>query len=223
MTTEPLTMSAKERMRRVMRGEKPDRVPVMCQLAMGHIYLRAGIAPEAYWFSAPGVAEGYIRMAERYGFDGILVSKRGCDPAILKQVDRVTPYQEGHLIEWKDGRRTYCPRDDNPRDLVERTPAVGKNIADIDPASIGVLESEKQLPPHAFNILEEVLARKGSEFSIHGEVGTTFEGFLMHLGSLEAGLMALLDDPVRCHAVMERMNRNVIVQALAQCARAWMP
>lgn len=32
MKTSPFPMNAKERMRLAMRGENPDRVPVMCQL-----------------------------------------------------------------------------------------------------------------------------------------------------------------------------------------------
>ena len=208
-------------MRRVMNGEKPDRTPVMCQLSMGHIYLHADLPPEEYWFSPHGQAEGYIRMAERYGFDGILVSKAGADPDTLNQVDHVAPYQDGRLIVWKDARRTYCPPDEYPRDLTEaeRPNPCWKSIDDFDPDAIPIVESGTAFAPWAFNVLDEVLARKGNELSVHGEVGTAFEGFLMQLGALEAGLMALIDDPARCHVAMQRINRGVIARALAQCAR----
>ncbi|HBC88582.1 MAG TPA: hypothetical protein DCZ94_16670 [Lentisphaeria bacterium] len=53
-------MTSKERMELSMSGGKPDRVPVMCQLSLGHIYKHAEITPDEYWYSSEGLAEGYI-------------------------------------------------------------------------------------------------------------------------------------------------------------------
>jgi len=64
-------MNGKERMKLAMHGQKPDRIPLMCQLATGHIFKNAGLAPLDYWFSSEGYVEGNIRMVERYKFDGI--------------------------------------------------------------------------------------------------------------------------------------------------------
>lgn len=210
-------MNSKERMRRTMAGEKPDRVPVMCQLGLGHIYKHAGLSPVDYWYTSAGMAEGYIRMAERYGFDGILLSKTGLNPETARSVKSVTAGDSGHLITWNNGNRTFCPPDEYPRSLNPAPPKTAPTLDQIDPARLPIIESEQALPPFYFDIMDYVLQRKGESLSIHGEVGTVFERFLLMFGSFENGLMALMDDPARCTAIMARMNRAVIVQALAQC------
>ena len=50
-------MNGKERVRLAMRREVPDRVPVMCQLALGHYFLNSGIAPVEIWHSTEGFGE----------------------------------------------------------------------------------------------------------------------------------------------------------------------
>ena len=66
-------------------------MPVMCQLSLGYIYKHAGIAPEDYWYTSEGMAEGYIRLADRCRFDGILINMLGLDPktrANIKSVEK---------------------------------------------------------------------------------------------------------------------------------------
>ena len=84
-------MNSKERMRLVMNEQKPDRTPVMCQLATGHIYKNLDIDPVDYWYSPEGRAEGYIQIAELYHFDGILVTPGtyGIDPALKQQINHM--------------------------------------------------------------------------------------------------------------------------------------
>lgn len=202
-----------------MRGEQPDRVPVMCQLALGHIYKHAGIAPVEFWYTSAGLAEGYIRMAERYGFDGILLNKSGIKPGLMQSVKSILPSNNGHLITWSNGRQSFCPPDEQPYALHPDPAGTPPTIDQIDPDHLPVIASERELPPYYFDILDQVRERKGAELSIHGEVGTVLERFLLMLGSFENGLMALMDDPARCQAAMARMNQEVIVKALAQCAR----
>ena len=42
-------MNGQERIALTMRHREPDRVPVMCQLSLGHYFLHAGLAPEEIW------------------------------------------------------------------------------------------------------------------------------------------------------------------------------
>jgi hypothetical protein len=53
-------MNSKERVARAMRHALPDRVPVMCQLALGHIFLNAGLPPHRVWFTSEGFAEALL-------------------------------------------------------------------------------------------------------------------------------------------------------------------
>lgn len=202
-----------------MKGEKPDRVPLMCQLALGHIYKNAGIAPVDYWYDSKGLAEGFITMAERYRFDGILINISGVDPELRNNVLNVSESEKGNILLWKSGLRTFLPFDDDPRPLERIAPAILKNINEIDIDQIHTLADETELPSYYLDILDYIIDRKGNDLSIHGEVGTTFERFLLLLGNFEGGLMALMDNPDKCMDIMKKMNHDVIVSALAQCER----
>ena len=49
-------MTSRERMALAMQHREPDRVPVMCQLALGHYFLNAGLPPHRVWFTSEGFA-----------------------------------------------------------------------------------------------------------------------------------------------------------------------
>ncbi|MFA5866204.1 MAG: uroporphyrinogen decarboxylase family protein [Phycisphaerae bacterium] len=205
-------------MKLVMQGQRPDRTPVMCQMTLGHIYKNAGIDPVEYWYTSEGAAEGFIRLAERYKFDGILVNIGGLDPEVKHQISRVTATDNGHSVTWKDGRRTFIPPDEYPRDLdSDRT---NRNIS-IDEFSTQVIQDWAQtpVPTYYLDILNYVKERKGADLSIHGEVGTAFEILLNFLGSYESGLIALMDDPDKCLDLMTIINQKVITLARVQCQK----
>ena len=63
-----------------MRLGTPDRVPVMCQLSLGHYFLHSGLDAIDIWHDTDAFAEALVRLQERYGFDGILVNLPGRDP-----------------------------------------------------------------------------------------------------------------------------------------------
>jgi hypothetical protein len=42
-------MNGKERTEAVMRGDRPDRVPVSCQLSMGYIIKNSGVSPSEFY------------------------------------------------------------------------------------------------------------------------------------------------------------------------------
>ena len=88
-------MNSRERMAAVMRLQEPDRVPVMCQLSMGHYFLNAGRAPHEIWFDSEVFAEALVALQRRYRFDGILVNLPGRPPDLLGAVSRVERTPEG--------------------------------------------------------------------------------------------------------------------------------
>jgi len=67
-------MTGRERVLAAMNLEQPDRVPVMCQLSMGHYLVNLDMSPAEYWIDSELMAGAFIKLAERYDFDGILIN-----------------------------------------------------------------------------------------------------------------------------------------------------
>lgn len=212
--------TSKERMKYAMSGMPVDRVPVMCQLSHGHMYLHSGLDPIRFWYTSEGIAEAFIRMTDHYRFDGINVNIPGRDPATARSIVAVAEADQGHMVTWESGHREYVPRDDAPFVPIEmRDPVEHITIDDIEPEHIPIIHAQSGLPEYYFDILDRVISARGAELSIHGEVGTTFERFLNLFGSKEDGLMALLDDPEKSRQIMGKINQTVLIEALAQSAR----
>lgn len=211
-------MTPKQRMKLAMACERPDRVPLMCQLSLGHIHRNLHMDPVRFWYTSEGLAEAFITMAERYRFDGILVNTYGRNPKIMQQIKSVEPHAGGHLLVWENGDETFLPPNDDPRYLKHREPAHRPtDIGDIDVDSIPVIESPAELPDYCMDILKHVIRRKGADLAIHGEIGTAFERLLVLFDAYSDGLMALMDNPEKCKAIMDRINRSCIAEAKAQC------
>jgi len=73
-------MNSRERVRAAMEHKPVDRVPVMCQLALGHYFLNSGYKPSDIWFDSKTFAKVLVEFQQRYGFDGILVNLPGRPP-----------------------------------------------------------------------------------------------------------------------------------------------
>ena len=58
-------MNSKERMATAMRMGEPDRVPVMCQLALGHYFLQAGLPPYRIWFDSEDLVRAILLLSLR--------------------------------------------------------------------------------------------------------------------------------------------------------------
>lgn len=94
--------SGRERINAVMEGKTPDRVPVICNLAdQGAAEL--GMTLEEYYSLGENVAEGQLRMREKYGYDSLLgffysaleAELLGCRNVIFAKDG---PPNVGHLI-----------------------------------------------------------------------------------------------------------------------------
>src|SRR5512133_474575 len=107
-------MTSRERMRVAMRRGTPDRVPVMCQLAIGHYFLESGVDPFEIWYSSEAFADALIRLQQRYRFDGILVNLPGRPAGWRAHVRSVARDENGSVITWTRGWSTVFPPDDLP-------------------------------------------------------------------------------------------------------------
>jgi uroporphyrinogen-III decarboxylase len=216
-------MTSKERMARAMRREIPDRVPVMCQMSIGHMLLQTGFSPLEFWSSKEMFAEGLIRLRRQYAFDGILVSLHGHAPDWEKGILRVIREEGRETVHWKDGGRTIFPADDLPLHY----PAEAKgfpSIADFDPASIpdrlDFIPVSQGLefnidPGRPYDIFADIIAAAGRGFSIHGEVTSPFDYFL-NLFGFSAGFMALAEEPAKTGDILLRLAEGVAKIAMDQ-------
>jgi len=212
-----------------MRHGTPDRVPVMCQLALGHYFLHAGLDAVDVWHDGEAFAEALVRLQHQYGFDGILVNLPGRDPEWRRHLDRVEAAGGDRHVVWANGRVTVCPPDDNPHVfLPDRKTRPLPRLEDLDPERLFYLEPHDlfglswewaAFPPWHWDTLRQV-REKVPDVSVHGEVFSPFSQLCEAVGLGEA-LVALRTDPERvkaclealCHGTVELMAGHVVAGA----------
>jgi hypothetical protein len=231
-------MMPKQRMQQAMLLQAPDRVPVMCQLALGHYFLRAPVKPMEIWYTSEGFAEALIALQQRYIFDGILVNLPGRDPNFEKFIQKVEPGEGESRIHWKNGNCTVFPSDDNPHyymaDGTRYFPAFQEikpeelfyvepwDLTDITYPYTWGFETEPRpftdfFSEYHFDTIKLVKAKAGDTVSVHSEVFSPWSQFL-ELLNYEQALMAILDDPEKAKACIDRLADGAIDLAKRQAA-----
>jgi len=210
-------MTPRERVAAAMRHEIPDRVPVMCQMSMGHMYLQSGCSPLECWHDTATYVAVLFQMRERYDFDGILVSVPGSDPSWRDKIEEVQPIEDGYVVTWREeidcptaypiGLKTLYRNDDLPEPMPRRPPA--------DPASFDPDTLETETPDWMLANLRAVIERNQGKFSIHGETFSPFDKVVDTFGQ-EGAMLALLDAPEVCKAILERGVQYCAYWGLAQ-------
>jgi hypothetical protein len=218
-------MTSKERLARAMRLELPDRVPVMCQMSIGHMLLQTGLSPVEFWLSKECFAEGLLSLRKEYDFDGILVSLYGHSPAWEKNIARIDHEEKRDVVAWKDGRRMIFPFDDLPQpDLESMAPP--PSISGFDPKDVperlDFIPVSQGLefaidPDHKIDIFDVIQAEAGESYSIHGEVTSPLDYFL-NLFGFSGGFLALAEEPARAKEILERFTEGILKIALEQAA-----
>ncbi|MCK6561817.1 hypothetical protein HUU39_22835, partial [candidate division KSB1 bacterium] len=231
-------MTSKQRMQRAMALHVPDRVPVMCQLALGHYFLHAGLEPLDIWYTSEGFAEALIRLQQRYGFDGILVNLPGRDPNYENFLDKIEAGSRERRLRWHNGNYTIFPVDDNPHYYQADGTRYFPTFAEIDPEQLCYVDpwdltditypytwgfeseprpSDDFFPEYHCDTIKLVKARAGAGISVHAEVFSPWSQFL-ELLNYEYALMAILDDPGKSQACLERLAEGAIDLAKRQAA-----
>jgi hypothetical protein len=184
-------MTSKQRVRSAMRHEAVDRVPVMCQLAIGHYLLNTDVRPAELWFSSEGFARAAITLQRRYRFDGILINLPGRDPEWMRYVKRIETGPDGsQTVLFITGDVARCPADDNVQHFPagqSHRPTIdevdpGKLYYD-DPHALGGLkypyyfglepyppDREHWWPQYMFRTIDLVVAEAGETVSVHSEI-----------------------------------------------------
>ncbi len=240
-TSARIRMKSKERMAVAMRLGQPDRVPVMCQLALGHYFLRSGLEAIEIWHTSEDFVEALVRLQQRYHFDGILVNLPGRDPNWRRHVRKIEEKEGKKIITWMNGWISVCPPDDNPHVLREDGREFHAGFDKIDPEKLFYLEPhdlgglkypfswgfseevpdpnepESFFPPWHYHPVKHLIERVGQEVSIHGEIFSPFSQLLELLG-YEAGFLAMKKDPVKFKACLLALTRGTIAYGLGLAA-----
>ncbi len=230
-------MNGRARVALTMQHKQPDRVPVMCQLSLGHYLLNTKFPPHELWYSSEAMAEALLTLQRRYHFDGILVNVPGRPDGYLKDVTRLEKTSDGEWLTWRNNDRTFLPWDDmahhHPADptLPDRADfgtLDPDHMDDIDEYPgylwntyhIQSLPGKKgrgplvEIPDYFLNTLRLVKAKTGSEVSIHAEVFSPFTLF-MELFGYEQALIGLVTDQTKAHAFMDRLSGAIVLWAQA--------
>jgi len=265
-----ISMNSKQRVLAAMNHRKPDRVPVMCQLALGHYFLHCDYHPSEIWFDSVTFANALVDLQRRYEFDGILVNLPG-RPADWKNKLKSSKtignceylyWRDPALRESKSGLETIVPPNDNPQTyttlrssaslrstsqsgqvplaqplLKTEKGGAGLERADYktvdvnDPATYrlaGYIWNTWHIPqlwdidshadlsdpaayPAWFTSTLEKVQQLAPDVSVHVEVFSPFTHF-MELFGYEHALIALLDEPRKCHDVLAAFARQVLAQ-----------
>jgi uroporphyrinogen-III decarboxylase len=234
-----MAITGRTRIAAAMRHEPVDRIPVMCQLALGHYFLNTRIPAIEIWHSTEAFGEALITLQRRYAFDGILINLPGRDPHWRSYIKRIEDLENGKIIHWQNGWHTKCPADDNAHNFREDGREYHVAFAEVDPEELFYIEPhdlgglkhpstwgfsgisprrDEFFPPWHFDTIDYVRERTAGEVSIHGEIFSPFTQFVDLLGNAEA-LVALLDDPGKSMACLEALARGAIALGCGQAAR----
>ena len=184
-------MTSRERMDAAMHpggNRAVDRVPVMCQLALGHYFLQAGLPPADIWHDSHAFADALLTLQERYRFDGILVNLPGRNPEWRNDIVSTERSGRTTRIHWSTGRYTVVPDDDLPRVYVEETDhPLFVEFASVDPERLFYVDpylqqgldypSADEFPSWQWDTLKEV-RRRAPDVSVHAEVFSPFSQFM---------------------------------------------
>jgi hypothetical protein len=216
-----------DRAMRPRAGRLPDRVPVMCQLSLGHYFLHAGRSAVDVWHDTAAFGDALIALQQRYGFDGILVNLPGRDPGWRSHLVAVERQDRHAVLRWANGAVTTAPYDDNPRVRpTGEARAPRPSLADVDPERLFYVEPHGQFgataipaggfPPWQVDTIRYVRAH-APDASVHGEVFSPFSQWLEWLDHADA-LIALVEHPAKVTACLARLAAGAAELGRAQAA-----
>lgn len=217
-------MNSRERILAAMNFETPDRVPVMCQMSIGHMLQQLPeISPVDFWFDAQIFANGLIKLRELYEFDGILVSLHGHFKNWRDIYNQIEKSDDREIVYLKD-RKLIFTREDLPfPEYYEPRifPSVDEIVLENLPEEIDYIPVSGGLHfkidlNNKFEIFDLIYDKVGDEFSIHGEITSPFD-YLLDLLGYENALMALIENPDKCKSILQKFTEGISRLASEMC------
>ena len=237
-------MNSRQRMAAAMRHEQPDRVPVMCQLALGHYFIHGCAKPSDIWFDSDTFAATLIAFQQRYGFDGLLLNLPGRPTEWRDYLSAYQQTDKREELKWRCGLETWIPPDDNAQTFAAgEQPLARSDYQHVDPddpatfrtagyvwntwhaPSLWDIDADADLAdpaayPQWLTRPLRIARQAVPDVSVHVEVFSPFT-HLMELFGYEQALMALIDAPALCHVLLERCTRHAAAEA--RCHAACLP
>lgn len=218
-------MTPRERVRAAMRLQPVDKVPLMCQMSIGHMLQQYPCSQADFWHDVDTFADGLVFLRELYQFDGILVSLHGHDPSWRDNIASRRMTEEYEEIVWKNGDATHYLFDDLPEHIAA-VPRELPNLLDVTkndlhqkldfiPVSQGLKFGIH--PEHRFDIFRVLHEKTKGEFSLHGEITSPFDYYLDFIGYQE-GLIGMIDAPDQVKMIMGHYAEMIKELAVAMCA-----
>jgi hypothetical protein len=206
-------MTPRQRVCAAMKLRHVDKIPLMCQMSIGHMQLQLKCSPADFWHDVNVFADGLVTMRELYDFDGILVSLHGHDPHWRDHILTRRMTNECEEIVWKDGNTTLHVFDDLPRhNSVREKQKVTLTEFDLKslPQTLTYIPVSQGLYfkidwNHPFDIFTILKQKIGDEYSIHGEITSPFDYYMDILG-YENGLMGLIEEPEKAHVILHHFT-----------------
>ncbi len=214
-------MLPRERIQAAMEGRKTDRIPLMCQMSIGHMLTQLDVSPAEFWFDRETFVRGLLDLRDLYDFDGILVSLHGHSPDWRQDVEKIEIRDRMETVVWKNGDLTLCPPDELPY-YKYRTPR--KKIDLENPAGFQLPESLDYIPVstdlhfridpgHPFAAIEDIMAQAGSTYSVHGEITSPLD-YLLDLAGYQEALLGLIMTPDACKTILAHFTELIMDLAL---------
>jgi len=207
-----------------MKFELPDRIPVMCQMSIGHMLQQLPeVSPVDFWFDVHTFADGLIKLREIYNFDGILVSLHGHIQKWDRDFHNRTVENGLDVLYGKD-RKYIFTREDLPFPEFYET----RKFISIEDLNIESIPTEIDYIPvsaglhfkidlkNKFEIFKMLHAKVGDEYSIHGEVTSPFD-YLLDLLGYENALIALIEESEKCKSLLQRFTNGIVQLANEMC------
>jgi hypothetical protein len=234
-------MTSKERMVAAMSHNIPDRVPVMCQLSLGHYFLNCRYRPSEIWFDSDTFGLALTDLQREYNFDGILVNLPGRPHDWRKHLSSAEKSGDSEKLVWRNGYETFIPPDDNPHTfLTGKVPLPRATFEDTDLKNVsgflnpGYIWSTYHMPemwgfapnadltdpasyPESFTNAMRAVRKYAGDISIHAEVFSPFTHLLELFGYQEA-LMGMMNYPDICGEILENFTRIAIAEVKVYAA-----
>ncbi len=235
-------MNSRERINAAMRHETPDRVPVMCQLALGHYFIHDRHAPADIWFDSKVFARVLEQFAREYRFDGFLINLPGRPANWRDDLEGSRTTERGTELLWNNGLKTVFPADDNPHTFLPDGGSLPRaDYQRVDASNPGTFRiagyvwntwhaptlwdipadadlADVSVYPEWFGLGLRCARNACPDLSVHAEVFSPFT-HLLELFGYEQALLALLDTPDTCRKLLDRFAGIVAaqVQVYAAC------
>lgn len=218
-------MTSKERINAAMNLQHPDRVPLMCQFSIGSMMVQLKPNPIEFWYDKNVFAEGLVALCEKFKFDGILVSLHGHSDKWRKELLRTECIGEGEYKLTYPNRTEVHSWTDLPLVKFNQQKTIPA-IEDIDiekdiPSLINYIPVSHNLyfdidQENMFDVFDIIYSKVGESVSIHGEITSPFDYFLDLVG-YQDGLVGLIMEPEKCHAIIDKYANGVRDLAVKMC------